>query len=432
MTAEVLSIGNEVLSGRTLDTNFHHLARLLEESGARMVGHQVVPDEAAAIAAALHQALGRADLVVCTGGLGPTPDDRTVAAVAGALGRDVVRDETVLAAVRERWAAWMRLPMPASNERQADLPAGAEAWLNPVGSAPGIHLVHQGRHVVLFPGVPEEMRELARQFLAPLIRRTSTEAVDYCVVRTVGLAESLLEERLRGMVDHLGGATVAYLPGQGGVDVRIALPPTLGGAERAAWAAEVKSLVRAQAGEFVYSEDDRPLEQVVGDLLRERGWRLAVAESCTGGLLGGRITALSGSSQWFDGGAIVYANDAKTSQAGVPGEMLEAHGAVSEPVARALARGIAARFGTACGIGVTGIAGPEGGTPGKPVGTVHLAAVSPDGEHHRRLHLRGNRAQVRERAVTFALELMRRRLLGLPPGSPQSIGTPPATGAGAP
>ncbi|MEO6461880.1 MAG: nicotinamide-nucleotide amidohydrolase family protein, partial [Candidatus Eisenbacteria bacterium] len=291
--------------------------------------------------------------------------------------------------------------------------------------------VHQGRHIVLFPGVPEEMRELARLHLAPLVRRTSTEAVDYCIVRTVGIAESLLEQRLGDLAAQLGdGMSVAYLPGQGGVDVRIAVPPSLPpGVERVAWSARARDLVRAAAGEFVYSEDDRPLEQVVGDLLRERGWRLAVAESCTGGLLGGRITSLPGSSQWFDGGAIVYANDAKTTEAGVPAELLAAHGAVSEPVARALARGIAARFGTECGIGVTGIAGPDGGTPEKPVGTVHLTAVSPDGEHHRLLHLRGNRAQVRERAVTFALELMRRRLLGLPASSPRAIGTPPPASA---
>ena len=428
MRAEVLSIGNEVLSGRTLDTNFQFLARLLEESGARVVGHQAVPDDAAAIARALHQALARAEIVVTTGGLGPTPDDLTVDAVARALGRRVALDPAVLAAIRERWAAWLRAPMPASNERQAMLPEGATAWTNPVGSAPGIHLVHEGKHVVLLPGVPEEMRELARLHLGPLVRATSTIAVDYAVIRTVGIAESLLEQRLSDLGRALGDAPVAYLPGQGGVDVRVAVPVTLAAAERSAWLARARDLVREAAGEFVYSEDDRPLEQVVGDLLVERSWLLAIAESCTGGLLGGRITSLPGSSKWFAGGAIVYANDAKVRDAGVPPDLLATHGAVSEPVARALARGIVARFGTACGVGVTGIAGPDGGTPEKPVGTVHLAAVSPQGEHHRRLHLRGNRAQVRERAVTFALELLRRLLLGLPASSPRAIGTPPTRG----
>lgn len=383
-------------------------------------------DDTEAIAAALHQALGRAGLVVLTGGLGPTPDDLTVRAVAQALGRAVVLDDAVLASIRERWATMLRAPMPPANERQALVPAGAHAWTNPVGSAPGIHLEHEGRHVVLLPGVPEEMRELARLHLAPLVRATSTIAVEYCVVRTAGLAESLLEQRLGDLGGALGGAGVAFLPGMGGVDVRLAVPSTLAPSERADWIARARALVREAAGDFVYSEDDRPLEQVVGDLLCARGWRLAVAESCTGGLLGARITGLSGSSAWFDGGAIVYANSAKVRDAGVPSALLESHGAVSEPVARALARGIAERFGVACGIGVTGIAGPDGGTPEKPVGTVHVAAVSPDGEHHRHLVLRGNRTQVRERSVTFALDLLRRLLTGLPASSPRAIGTPAA------
>ncbi len=425
MTAEVLSIGNEVLSGRTLDTNFQFLARLLEESGARVVGHQAVPDEASAIAAALRLALSRADIVVCTGGLGPTPDDLTVAAVAAALGRTLVRDEAVLESIRARWGAMLRGPMPARNDRQADLPAGAVAWTNPVGSAPGIHLEHEGRHVVLLPGVPEEMKQLALANLAPLVRAASGRTVEYTVVRTVGIAESILEERLGDLSGALGGAAVAYLPGLGGVDVRVAMPDGLAAAGHPAFIARVRDLLRAAASDFIYSEDDRPLEQVIGDLLVARGWRLAVAESCTGGLLGGRITGVAGSSAWFDGGAIVYANAAKIAAAGVAPALLEAHGAVSEEVARALARGVAERFGAECAIAVTGIAGPDGGTPGKPVGTVHVAAVSPAGEHHRKLELKGNRAQIRERSVTFALDLLRRLLVGLPASSPRAIGTPP-------
>lgn len=371
------------------------------------------------IGGALHLALSRADLVVCTGGLGPTPDDLTVRAVAQALGRAAVLDDAVLASVRERWAAWARGPMPASNEQQALLPAGAVAWNNPVGSAPGIHVRHEGRHVILLPGVPEEMRALAQDFLAPLVREASGLTIEYCVIRTVGLAESLLAERLGDLSSALDGAVVAYLPGAGGVDVRIALPTTLAVEARAALTARARERLRAAAADHVYSEDDRALEEVVGDLLRTRGWRLAVAESCTGGLLGGRLTGVAGSSAWFDGGAIVYADAAKVRDAAVPPELIETHGAVSEEVARALAQGIAARFGVACGLGVTGIAGPGGGTPDKPVGTVHVAAVTPDGEHHRRLTLRGNRAQVRERAVTFALDLLRRRLLGLPASPPR-------------
>jgi len=425
MNAEVLSIGNEVLSGRTLDTNFQFLARLLEESGARVVGHQAVPDDAAAIAAALRLAFTRADLVVCTGGLGPTPDDLTVASIAAALDRALVRDEAVLESIRERWGAMLRGPMPARNDRQADLPAGAVAWTNPVGSAPGVHLEHEGHHVVLLPGVPEEMKQLALANLAPLVRAASGRTVEYTVIRTVGIAESILEERLGDLSGSLGGAAVAYLPGLGGVDVRVALPSTGTPADRAALVESARERLREAARDFIYSEEDRPLEQVIGDLLAARGWRLAVAESCTGGLLGGRITGVAGSSGWFDGGAIVYANAAKIAAAGVAPSLIEAHGAVSEEVARALARGVASRFGTQCAIAVTGVAGPDGGTAEKPVGTVHIAAVTPEGEHHRRLELKGNRAQIRERSVTFALEVLRRLLVGLPASSPRAIGTPP-------
>ncbi len=425
MTAEVLSIGNEVVSGRTLDTNFQFLARLLEESGARIVGHQAVPDTPEAIAASLRLALSRADVVLCTGGLGPTPDDLTVSAVASALGLALVCDPAVLESIRTRWSAMLRGPMPVNNERQALLPAGAVAWTNPVGSAPGVLIAHEGKSIVLLPGVPEEMRQLSLEFLAPMVRAIGGGAVSYTVIRTVGIAESILEERLGDLSAALEGAAVAYLPGLGGVDVRIALPAGAG----AEFVERSRSMLRAAAGDFIYSEDDRPLEQVLGDLLVARGWRLAVAESCTGGLLGGRITSVEGSSAWFDGGAIVYANAAKVAAADVPLALLEAHGAVSEEVARALARGVAARFGVQCALAVTGIAGPDGGTPEKPVGTVHLAAVTPDGEHHRKLELKGNRAQIRERSVTFALEVLRRLLVGLPAVSPRAIGTP-ASGSG--
>lgn len=414
MRAEVLSIGNEVLSGRTLDTNFQFLSRLLEEHGARVVGHQTVPDRAEEIGDALRLALGRANLVVCTGGLGPTPDDLTVRSVAHALGLHLVLDAAVLDALRERWQAWARVPMPANNERQALLPERATAWTNPVGSAPGVHLEHDGRDIVLLPGVPEEMAALARERLGPLVRKKSSLAVEYAVVRTVGIAESVLEERLSDLEELLGGAVVAYLPGQGGVDVRVALPADAPAKRRTAISTELRRIVRERAGDYVYSEDDKALEEVVGDLLRERTFLLAVAESCTGGLLGGRITGVPGSSAWFAGGVVCYANQAKVELLGVPQATIDEHGAVSEEVARALARGASARFGTACGVGVTGIAGPDGGTKEKPVGTVHVAAVTPDGGHHRHLRLRGNRAQIRERSVTAALDVLRRRLVGLP------------------
>ncbi|MGH7724194.1 MAG: competence/damage-inducible protein A [Candidatus Eiseniibacteriota bacterium] len=426
MNAEVLSIGNEVLSGRTLDTNFQHLARLLEGTGARIVGHQAVSDREDAIAAALSLARSRADLIVCTGGLGPTPDDLTVRAVAAALGLPLVRDDAILEALRERWRAWARGPMPANNEQQALLPWGATAWPNPIGSAPGVHVAHEGKDVVLLPGVPEEMSALAQQFLVPLVRAKSGITVEYALIRTVGIAESVLEERLADLEQKLDGAWVAYLPGLGGVDVRVSLPAEATPERRGELAQRARAIVRERAGDYVFTDDDRSLEQFVGDLLREKSLAIAVAESCTGGLLGGRITAVPGSSAYFAGGVICYSNASKMELVDVPATTLGEHGAVSEETARALARGVARRFDAACGVGVTGIAGPDGGTPEKPVGTVHVAVVGPDGEHHRHLRLRGNRAQVRERSVTAALDLVRRLLTGLPATSPGAMGTPPA------
>ncbi len=245
MNAEVLSIGNEVLSGRTLDTNFQFLARLLEGNGARVVGHQAVPDREDAIADARARARSRADLIVCTGGLGPTPDDLTVSAVAAALNLPLVRDETRQRMLRERWQAWARDPMPANNERQALLPAGATAWPNPLGSAPGVHLAYEGKDFVLLPGVPEEMAALAQQSLAPFVRARSGIAVEYAQIRTVGIAESVLEERLADLEAGLDGAWVAYLPGLGGVDVRIALPVDAPAERRADIAARAGDRARA-------------------------------------------------------------------------------------------------------------------------------------------------------------------------------------------
>ena len=254
-------------------------------------------------------------------------------------------------------------------------------------------------------------------------------------MRTVGIAESVLEARLEGLSKEVGDAWVAYLPGQGGVDVRVALPEDVTPLERARLAEAARAFVVSRAGDHVFATDDTTLEAIVGRLLVAQGARVAVAESCTGGLLGGRITATPGSSTYFEGGVLCYSNAAKVALCGVGEAALAAFGAVSEEVARELAAGIRARFGTAYGVGVTGIAGPDGGTPEKPVGTVHVAAAGPAGAYHRAMRMFGNRAQVRERAVTAALELLRRLLLGLPAdlaGRHVHAAAPSASPGGAP
>jgi nicotinamide-nucleotide amidase len=407
-----VTVGNEILSGRTVDTNFAHLARLLEEWGARVRQHQTVGDTVEAIGAALQQALGRARLVVMTGGLGPTPDDVTRKAIAQALNRPLSLDPAILETLRARWEArGGRGAMPANNELQALVPRGAEALANSVGSAPGLRFEVGGATVFVLPGVPDEMVAMSREWLAPWVREHSGGRVEHVTLHTIGIWESVLAERLADLPALLPGHAIAYLPSFGSVDVRVTLPA--GVADVVAARARVYECVRERVGAYVFGDGDDTLESVVGSLLRERGLWLAVAESCTGGLLSGRITAVAGSSGWFERGVVCYSNASKTALAGVPPELIEKHGAVSEEVARALARGIAERAGTAVGVGVTGIAGPGGGTPEKPVGTVHVAACGPSGEGHRLLRLPGPREIVRERSVKAALDCLRRTLLGL-------------------
>jgi nicotinamide-nucleotide amidase len=412
LAAEVITVGNEILSGRTVDTNFAFLAHLLEENGARVAQHQTVGDTVEAIGAAVQQALSRARLIVLTGGLGPTPDDLTRKALAQSLNRPLSLDPRILERLRERWEQrGGRATMPANNEQQALVPRGAEPLENPVGSAPGLQIEVDGATIFVLPGVPIEMETMSRATIAPWVRARAAGAVEHVTVRTVGIWESVLAERLTDLAGHLPGHSIAFLPSIGSVDVRVTLPGVA--ADVAAARARVRALLLERVGSYVYGEGDATLEGVIGTLLLERGQWLAVAESCTGGLVCGRITAVPGSSTWFERGVVCYSNASKTALAGVPAELIERHGAVSEPVARALARGIAERAGTAVGIGVTGIAGPAGGTSDKPVGTVHVAAFAPDGEAHRLLRLSGSRAIIRERSTIAALDCLRRLLLGL-------------------
>jgi nicotinamide-nucleotide amidase len=412
--SEVVTVGNELLSGRTVDTNFAFLARVLEAAGARVVRHESVADVPDAIAAAIQSALKRVPLVVVTGGLGPTPDDVTRKGVSVALGRPLSLDPEILENLRQRWRArGGRDPMPPNNELQAMVPRGATVLPNPVGSAPGLQMQHEGSTLFVLPGVPSEMEAMARGSIVPWIQARAPRSVSYFTMRTHGIWESVLAEKLADLASALPGYAVAFLPGGGGVDVRLRLPQSDAGTidelrERA------RRVLAERIGPYAFGVDDESLESVVGKLLLARRYHLAVAESCTGGLLAGRITDAAGSSAYFDLGVVCYSNAAKTALAGVPGSLIEQHGAVSEEVARALARGIARESGAEVGLGVTGIAGPTGGTPEKPVGTVHLAAFAPEGEWHRKLALTGSRASIRERSVASALDLARRLLAGLP------------------
>jgi nicotinamide-nucleotide amidase len=412
MQIEVLTIGNEITSGRTLDTNFVQLARALEEANVQVGWHTAVGDQVERIGEVLRIALARADAVVVTGGLGPTPDDLTRKAVSTALGRPLRLDEQVLGRIRERARRYGR-KLPVSIESQALLPTGALVWENPLGTAPGLVLVHKGKPVILLPGVPHEMEALMREFVVPYLSERSGARVVTFTLRTAGLFESQLHERIGPLPQQWPGATLAYLPSFFGVDLRVTVA---GGDARQVEevAARARAELTARVAPVVYAEGSRAMEQVVGDLLVERGWRIATAESCTGGLLAKRLTDAPGSSRYFERGFVTYSNESKIELLAVPAADLEAHGAVSAAVAAHMAEGAARRAGVEVGVGITGIAGPDGGTEAKPVGTVFIGVRSPAGTESRPFHFVGNRNTVRERSVQIALDLTRRVLAGLP------------------
>ncbi|HEY2954527.1 MAG TPA: competence/damage-inducible protein A [Candidatus Eisenbacteria bacterium] len=412
MQIEIITVGSEILSGRTVDTNFAFLARALEAESVQVAWHCTVGDAAERIGEALARALGRADAVVLTGGLGPTPDDLTRKAVSTALGRPLQLDERVLQGIRERIRRLGR-KLPASVETQALLPFGAEAWPNSQGTAPGILLLHGGKPVILLPGVPHEMEALATEHLVPYLRRKSGRHVETFTLRTAGAFETQLQERIGAAPQGWPGVWLAYLPSYFGVDLRV----TAGGldAEQVrAVAARAYTELTSLVGPVIYAEGAKTMEAVLGETLTELGFRLAVAESCTGGLLAKRVTDTPGASRYFERGFVTYSNPSKVELLGVKPADLEAHGAVSAPVAEQMAAGARRKAGVEVGLGVTGIAGPEGGSDEKPVGTVLIAVSSPGGEAVRKYHFAGTRPTIRERAAQTALDLARRHLRGLP------------------
>jgi len=412
MQVEIITIGNEVLSGRTLDTNFAFLARALEAAGIQVGWHTTVGDSSERIAGALGAALARADAVVMTGGLGPTPDDLTREAVAGFLELPLERSERVLDSLRDRARRYGRPLLPAA-ESQALLPRGAEAWPNPLGTAPGILILHAGKPVVLLPGVPAEMEAIATAHLVPYLKPRSSLAVECFTLRTAGVFETWLHQKIGRLPEGWPGATLAYLPGYQGVDLRVTVTGSDAGKVRAVSRRAYEEL-RASIGPVVYAEGERGLEEVVGEVLLEHGWRLAAAESCTGGLLAKRLTDTPGSSRYFERGYVTYSNDSKVALLGVRIEDLAAHGAVSAPVAEQMASGARERAGVEVGVAITGIAGPDGGSAEKPVGTVFVAVATPEGTASRRYLFAGTRRIIRERSAQTALDLARRQIAGLP------------------
>jgi nicotinamide-nucleotide amidase len=407
---ELVTIGTELLLGLTVDTNGAEMARTLAVEGIRVTRRVSVSDQAEEIHAAVSEALTRTGAVLTTGGLGPTRDDITKKVVADLFHAPLEFDEEVWATLLERFARLERTPA-ASNRSQAEVPRGATVLRNRWGTAPGLWLEGAPGLAILLPGVPHEMRRLLESEVVPrLATRASGLVIRSLVVRTSGIPESSLAERLAEIEQDIAPLSLAYLPGLEGVDLRLSAW-NLEGGEADRRLRNAADLLRARAGEWVYGEDESDLAALVLDRSRLQGIRLAVAESCTGGLLGARLTEIPGSSKVFVGGVIAYDDAPKTALLGVPPALLAEHGAVSEPVARAMAQGAAHRFGVAAALSVTGIAGPGGGSPSKPVGTVWFGCAFDGTVETRRVLFAGTRHEIRARAAQAALLLLYRRLV---------------------
>lgn len=410
MRAEIISVGTELLLGQIVDTNAAYMAQELAGLGIDVYFKQTVGDNTRRVQEAVHLALSRADAVLITGGLGPTEDDLTVEAVAAVVGDDLVPSREVADHVRGFFESRGRVP-PDSVYKQALVPRRGRIIPNRRGTAPGIHLEPDGRMIFIMPGVPYEMHGMMTEYVIPYLRaRGEGVTIRSVVLRVTGEGESAVEARIKDLI-HGTAPTIAPYAKLGEVHLRITAK---GPADEArAQVARGETLVRERLGELVYGTDEQTLEQVVGGLLAARGLTLAVAESCTGGLLAQRITAVPGSSAYFLEGAVTYSNETKIARLDVPAALIESHGAVSAEVAEAMAAGIRARAGAGIGLSITGIAGPSGGTPEKPVGLVFIALADAGGIARRRLTLgaEGGRSGIRHLAAQAALNLLRLHLL---------------------
>jgi nicotinamide-nucleotide amidase len=412
-SVEIVTIGDELLLGTTVDTNAVFLARALGEIGVPIARRATVADDPEEIADAVRQALDRTGGVITTGGLGPTADDLTRPVLARLFGRELHEDPAIVAALHALWASRGRGgALPPSNLQQAMVPDGAEVLTNAQGTAPGLRLTDErGRWVIMLPGVPRELRHMTTVHIVPwLASRGSGTVLRSRSVRTTSIAESVLADKLGAMKREVEGLPLAYLPGHDGVDLRVTARG-LTAADAASRLDAAVAQIQAAIGIHAYATDGASMASVVLDLAATSGDTIAVAESCTGGLLGARLTEVPGSSRVVLGGVIAYANSVKEQELGVAAEDIEEHGAVSETVAVQMARGVRGMTGASIGVGITGIAGPDGGTEDKPVGTVWIALdVRGETKALRAVYI-GDRAEIRHRATQAAMDLIRRALL---------------------
>ncbi len=414
MRAVIIAVGSELLGTRRLDTNSLRLTASLEPYGVELTAKSVIGDDEAELARTLARSVDEVELVLVTGGLGPTADDVTRAAVSRAFDRGVQVDEELVEHMRRLFASFGR-DMPGVNRRQAEVIDGAVVLSNSRGTAPGQRLAVGGASVFLFPGVPRELEKMIETHLEPWLQEQSgggDRGLERQVVKIASLPESTVEERIAPAYERFGRERISVLASPG--EVKVWLAARGSEAERRAELEEMSRAIVELAGGAAYTTDQNAtLESVVGALLSEAGRTVTTAESCTGGLVAERLTRVPGSSVYFPGGDVAYTNALKTRLLGVSAELIQAHGAVSEPVARAMAAGVRSRYGSDYGIAITGVAGPGGGSEEKPVGTVHVAVAGPGEQdvEHRKVRFPGDRERVRQQTSQLALELVRRDLV---------------------
>ena len=411
MKAAIISIGNELLNGKTVNKNATVIAAKLYEIGVETVTVLTIRDDAAAIQEALDLALQKAEVVISTGGLGPTHDDITKKVIAEYFRSPLKLDEAILHKIQEKFRR-RGSEMPSINRNQALVPEKARLIENPVGTAPGLLFELDNHWVFVLPGVPREMQAMMENFIVPYLKEKGhLPEIQVHFYRTTGIAESRIYQLCHDFFTQYPEYEIAFLPKFTGVDIRIAVKANSPEASR--FAAFEQELYK-RIGKYIYTKGDEELEAVVGKLLKENGYTISVAESCTGGLVQDRLTNVSGSSEYFLGGMVTYSNKSKMQFLGVKETSLQQFGAVSDVVAREMAVGVRQVMGTTFGISTTGIAGPTGATPQKPVGLIYIGLATPDTILTRRFVFTNDRRLNKELGAQAALEIVRRYILGIP------------------
>jgi len=409
--AEILVIGDEVISGLIVDTNSKYLGQRIFDLGIGVSRITKIGDDALVIEECVEKALQRSDWIILTGGLGATHDDITKSVVTRIFGSNLLRDEKVASMLQEVFIKRNR-EIPEILQSQCEVPDNCQVLYNEVGTAPGMRFEKEGHVLFCLPGVPHEMKHLFEKYIEPELVQESSQIFSQRILKTTGISEADLWNKV-GSIDHLlEKVNIASLPSHLGVRIRLSCHEETS-EKGEALLDEVEQSLLKSIRSYVFGRNDETLEAKVGQLLTEKSMTLATAESCTGGLIGHRLTQISGSSRYYKEGFIVYSNEAKASRLGVEKKLLEDHGAVSEPVARSMAEGVCRVTGADIGVSVTGIAGPTGGSEEKPVGLTYIAVNDADGNWCGKYIYTHDRTKNKERVAQTALNLVRMRLLGL-------------------